>query len=48
MSGTGSTVLRRPPAGDVLLLGIAVVFISSSGPIIAAIAAPALAIAFWR
>jgi len=32
----------------VALLGVAVLFISSSGPIIAAIAAPALAIAFWR
>jgi drug/metabolite transporter (DMT)-like permease len=38
----------RPPAADLALLGIAVLFISSSGPIIAAIAAPALAIAFWR
>ncbi len=41
-------LMSRPPAGDLLLLGIAIVFISSSGPIIAAIAAPALAIAFWR
>lgn len=40
--------LGRPPAADVALLGVAVLFISSSGPIIAAIAAPALAIAFWR
>jgi len=40
--------LARPPATDVALLGVAVLFISSSGPIIAAIAAPALAIAFWR
>lgn len=38
----------RPPATDLLLLGVAVLFISSSGPIIAAIVAPALAIAFWR
>ena len=40
--------LARPPAGDLAFLGIAVFFISTSGPIIAAMAAPALAIAFWR
>ena len=40
--------LGRPPAADVAWLAIAVLFISSSGPIIAAIVAPALAIAFWR
>ena len=43
-----TATLSRPPAGDVLLLGVAVLFIASSGPIIAAIVAPALAIAFWR
>ncbi|HAN72537.1 MAG TPA: EamA family transporter [Actinobacteria bacterium] len=43
-----ASVVGRPPAADLALLGIAVLFISSSGPIIAAIAAPALAIAFWR
>lgn len=47
-SARPAPTLARPPAGDVLLLGIAVLFISSSGPIIAVIAAPALAIAFWR
>ncbi len=40
--------LSRPPAPDVARLGIAVIFISLSGPMIAATAAPALAIAFWR
>jgi drug/metabolite transporter (DMT)-like permease len=40
--------LVRPPAPDVARLGIAVIFISLSGPAIAATAAPALAIAFWR
>lgn len=40
--------LSRPPAPDIARLGIAVVFISLSGPMIAATAAPALAIAFWR
>lgn len=47
-SARPAPTLARPPAGDVLFLGIAVLFISSSGPIIAVIAAPALAIAFWR
>lgn len=40
--------LRRPPTSDLLWLGVAVAFISSSAPIIAATVAPALAIAFWR
>ena len=33
----------RPPTADLVWLGIAVLFISSSGPLIAAMAAPALA-----
>ncbi len=40
--------LSRPPAPDVVRLSVAVVFISLSGPMIAATAAPVLAIAFWR
>lgn len=40
--------LTRPPARDIGWLAIAVAFISTSGPIIAVTAAPALAIAFWR
>ncbi len=40
--------LSRPPAGDLALLAVAVVAISTSGPLIAACTAPALAIAFWR
>jgi drug/metabolite transporter (DMT)-like permease len=40
--------LSRPPLADVAWLAVAVLFISSSGPIIAATIAPALAIAFWR
>lgn len=43
-----SASLSRPPRADLARLGIAVVFISLSGPMIAATAAPALAIAFWR
>lgn len=42
------TRLARPPVGDLWLLGLAVLAISTSGPLIAACAAPALAIAFWR
>ncbi|MGH9085995.1 MAG: DMT family transporter [Acidimicrobiales bacterium] len=37
-----------PPAGDLLLLGVAVVAVSTSAPLIRAAAAPTLAIAFWR
>lgn len=41
---TGSGLAR----GDVVILGVAMVSVSTSGPMIAAITAPALAIAFWR
>lgn len=44
----GAPPLRRPPAADLAWLGVAIIFISSSAPIIAATAAPALAISFWR
>lgn len=37
-----------PSAQDALLLGVAVLAVSTSAPIIAACTAPALAIAFWR
>lgn len=40
--------VNRPPGRDLVLLGIAVAFLATSGPIIAATVAPALAIAFWR
>ena len=42
-----AATLSRPPGSDLALLAVAV-SISSSGPIIAATVAPALAIAFWR
>ncbi|MFL6239553.1 MAG: DMT family transporter [Actinomycetes bacterium] len=49
---TTATVRRnaveRPPALDIALLVLAVSAVSTSGPLIAAAAAPALAIAFWR
>ena len=38
----------RPPAGDLLLLAVAIVAVSTSAPLIAGAHAPALAIAFWR
>ena len=38
----------RPQGTDALLLCVALVTVSTSGPLIAATAAPALAIAFWR
>ncbi len=37
-----------PPRRDAILMAIAVLGVSTSGPLIATIAAPALAIAFWR
>jgi drug/metabolite transporter (DMT)-like permease len=40
--------VHRPPAGDVALMALAAFAVSTSGPLIAAAAAPALAIAFWR
>jgi drug/metabolite transporter (DMT)-like permease len=41
-------VIHRPPAADFVFLSIALVSVGASGPLIAATAAPALAIAFWR
>lgn len=40
--------LTPPPPADLAALGVAVIFIALSGPMIAATAAPVLAIAFWR
>lgn len=40
--------VHLPPAGDLLLMAVAVVAISTSGPLIAALTVPALAISFWR
>ena len=45
---TAPAVLDVPPATDVALMTIGLVAVSTSGPLIAATAAPALAIAFWR
>src|ERR1700712_2452998 len=40
--------LALPPPRDLGLLAVALAGVSASGPIMAATAAPALAIAFWR
>jgi drug/metabolite transporter (DMT)-like permease len=40
--------LAAPPQADLLLIAVAVTAISTSGPLIAATVAPAMAIAFWR
>jgi drug/metabolite transporter (DMT)-like permease len=39
---------ERAPAGDLLLLAVAVAAVSTSAPLIAGAEAPTLAIAFWR
>lgn len=41
-------VVGRPHGTDAVLLSVAIVAVSTSGPLIAATAVPALAIAFWR
>lgn len=53
MSGDGVTedrpgVVARPPRGDVVLMAVAIAAVSTSGPLMAAIAAPAMAVALWR
>jgi drug/metabolite transporter (DMT)-like permease len=50
MTATSTTrsAVERPPALDIGLLAVAICAVSTSGPLIAAAAAPALAIAFWR
>jgi drug/metabolite transporter (DMT)-like permease len=41
-------VVARPPRADALLMTVGIVAVSTSGPLMAAIAAPALAVALWR
>ena len=45
---TSPSALVRPERRDFALMAVAVLAVSTSGPLIAATAAPALAIAFWR
>jgi drug/metabolite transporter (DMT)-like permease len=40
--------VARPPAGDLALIGLAVVAVSTAAPLIRGADAPALAVAFWR
>jgi len=47
VSSPGSAI-RRPPNQDLILLAMGVACASTAPPLIAATAAPALAIAFWR
>jgi drug/metabolite transporter (DMT)-like permease len=42
------SAVHRPPPADMAVLAVAVLAVGTSGPLIAATAAPALAIAFWR
>ena len=46
--GAQAWALHRPGGRDVLLMAVAVVGVSLSGPLTALVTAPALAIAFWR
>jgi len=47
--GSGATnAIGRPPASDLVLLGIAVLAIATSAPLIAASSVAPLAISFWR
>lgn len=43
-----SEATPAPPRGDLVLLGVAVLAVSTSGPLIRYAAAPALAVAMWR
>jgi drug/metabolite transporter (DMT)-like permease len=40
--------VHRPPTADLLLMPIGIIAVSTSGPLMAAAAAPAIAIAMWR
>jgi len=42
------STVGRPPRADLVLMGIGVLAVSTSGPLMAAIVAPALAVALWR
>lgn len=48
-TGTGQpSAITRPPTGDLVLLGVAVVAIATSAPLIAATTVAPLALSFWR
>jgi drug/metabolite transporter (DMT)-like permease len=44
----GASAVGRPPRADLALMAVGIAAVSTSGPLIAATVAPALAIAFWR
>jgi drug/metabolite transporter (DMT)-like permease len=45
---TAPATMARPPTVDFVLLGVAVMAVSTSAPLIRAAEAPSLAVAFWR
>lgn len=49
MVGVGrAPTLHRPPRADLALMAVGVAAVSTSGPLMAAVAVPALAVALWR
>jgi drug/metabolite transporter (DMT)-like permease len=40
--------VARPPRADILLMAVGIAAVSTSGPLMAAVAVPALAVAMWR
>jgi drug/metabolite transporter (DMT)-like permease len=42
------STVARPPRADAVLMAVGILAVSTSGPLMAATAAPALAVAFWR
>jgi drug/metabolite transporter (DMT)-like permease len=47
-SAASSWAVQRPGGRDVVLMGVAVLGVSMSGPLTALVVAPVLAVAFWR
>lgn len=48
ISSSPPPVAGRPPAGDLVLIAVAVTAVSTAAPLIREAEAPALAVAFWR
>jgi len=48
VDGVAPDVFALPPTADLLTMVVAIVAVSTSGPLMASTVAPALAIAFWR
>ena len=47
-SAPAPRAVTRPPRADLALMGVGLAAVSTSGPLMAAIVAPALAVALWR